>query len=708
MGRLQDYEFKALYSKDSDNIAESFYLPCLSCATRYDRISGYFGSTIYILAWGALKDFVNHEGKMRIICSPFLTDEDQKAISEGKEARLQEILRDSLRKEFELLCQADYLSAPSRALACLISMGVIDIKIAIGKSSLSPEINRLFHDKVGLFYDVDSIVGFRGSMNETFKGLSDDGNLESIDVFPDWLGERDKERVERAQYQFDSLWDNRIPNIDVYDLPEEIRHLIKDKSKGAEWESLIDEVSISINKAKKWAAEKRNGGRTPRPHQCEALEAWENQGYRGILEHATGSGKTYTAICAIRKSLEHGKSVIVLVPSTDLLAQWEREIKEALSDIQIQFLLCGDGNNSWKNPGRLELWTSESEEFKKITLATMDTASSQDFISRVDSGEHLFIVADEVHRMGSPVRRSFFAVTAGYRLGLSATPRRYGDPIGTDAIINYFGAIVQPPFTLKDAIDNKVLTPYFYKPCPIYLSEEEQLEWDDLTNKIKQRYARLSQKSDDAISSDNRLQLLMIARSRILKKAEAKVSLAKSIIEKEYRQGQKWIIYCEDTTQLKDVVEAINTIPNISAIEYYSAMSGDREQTLRYFNSVGGILVSIKCLDEGVDIPSTSHALILASSKNPREFIQRRGRILRRSPGKYYSRLYDAIVVPNSVDITDSEDSHLNIIESELCRSIQFGEWSDDKSCVTKLKAIAIQYGIDYNKIKEGGVEDEC
>ncbi len=704
---LKNFNFQVSYSKDSDNIAESFYLPCLSNSMRYDRISGYFGSTIYILAWSALKDFVKNGGKMRIICSPFLTEEDQKAIEEGHESKQKEILRASLQKEFESLFNNDYLSAPSRALACLISMGVISIKIAVGKSSMSSEIKRLFHDKVGLFYDSESIVGFRGTINETFKGLSDDGNIESIDVFPNWVGGRDQERVLLASNHFEELWNNRIPDVSLYEIPEEIFNQVKSRAKTADWEVFIDEVSVSINRAKKWAAEKKKGGRIPKPHQCDALDNWVKQAYRGIFEHATGSGKTYSALCAIRKSLEEHKSVIVLVPSTDLLKQWDEEMKEAFSDMTIQFLPCGDNNNEWKREGVLNLWTRKNEDFNMVTLAVMDTASSPEFISRVVKGEHLFVVADEVHRMGSPARRQFFSVNAGYRLGLSATPRRYGDPEGTKAIIDYFGPIIQPPFTLEDAIKAEVLTPYFYKPCPVSLNEDEQSEWDDLTKEIKKRYAIIAQTKDKKAMDDHRIQSLMIARSRILKKAKSKISLAKDIIRENYQKGQKWIVYCEDISQLESVLTAINSLPEIHAFEYHSAMEGDRVETLKFFNRVGGIMVSIKCLDEGVDIPSTSHALILASSKNPREFIQRRGRILRRSPGKNYSRLFDAIVIPNKVDEEDSKDARLNIVEAELCRAIQFGEWSDDKTCVTKLKALAIKFGLNYNAINEGGLEDE-
>lgn len=180
--------------------------------------------------------------------------------------------------------------------------------------------------------------------------------------------------------------------------------------------------------------------------------------------------------------------------------------------------------------------------------------------------------------------------------------------------------------------------------------------------------------------------------------------MALSVIQKNYESGQRWIIYCDNQEQLGDVLQLL--IQNrYNAYEYHSNMSGDRAETLKYFMMHGGILVSIRCLDEGVDIPATTHALILASPKNPREFIQRRGRILRRYKNKYFAQLYDAIVVPEQMH--DENDKSDSIIEAELARAIQFGEWAENPSCVTDLKIIARRYGIDYETVKNGGYEDE-
>lgn len=703
---LLDYDFKPDYNKAEDDIAQEFYLPAMKNASVYDRVSGYFGSTIYIIAWSALHDFASNGGKMRIICSPCVSDTDKAAMSEGYSAKNDEIIRKSLMKELDDLFNQEELEKPARVLACLIALGIIDVKIAVPLSGSEPDLQRLFHDKVGIFSDSDgNAVGFRGSMNETFKGLAEDGNSESIDVFPSWTDERDVIRVQNAIRYFNKLWDRKMENTVVYDFPEAVRNSLVEKSNGYDWRQLTKEIEVSISRSKRWRADKKNVSKSPRKHQLIALENWEKNGRRGIFEHATGSGKTYTAICAIRDALDRHKTVLVLVPSKELLRQWRKEIGENIQDIEIQYLLCGDGNNAWKKDNLLRLWTSPSDSMNKITIAIMDTACSGQFVNSVLPGEHLLVVADEVHRIGSSARRNILNIDAHERLGLSATPIRYGDVEGTNAIFDYFGGIVEPVFSLEDAIRTNVLTKYYYHPMQISLTEQEQDEWNELTkiiNKIIASNGGSNRNISAVIEENSRLQMKMIERSRIIKQASGKAPLALSVIRDNYKYGEHWIVYCDNQAQLREVLNLLLD-NDYDAYEYHSDMSGDREQTLKYFDRNGGILVSIRCLDEGVDIPATTHALILASSKNPREFIQRRGRILRKYEGKYFAHLYDAIVVPPKS--YDDNDKSASIIETELMRAIQFGSWAENPSCVSDLKIIAMRYGIDYESVKDGGYE---
>lgn len=700
---LDTLTYKQTYNKIDDDIANDFYMPSMENSVCYDRMSGYFGCTIFIIAWSALKTFVQNKGHMRIICSPVLSEEDIDAIKNGEKARTDEVLKRSLLQELQSLWLREDLRKPFQVLSALIAQNIIELKIAYGQ--ILPNYKQLFHDKVGIFSDGKHSVSFRGSVNETFKGLSNNGNLESFSVFTTWNNESDAQRVDNDKSLFERLWNNTAPGVVVTPLPNDVKTELAKYRSEASWEDLIDEISIKVKKVCEWTADP-NGARIPRNHQANALSNWVANHHRGILEHATGSGKTYTCLCAIRRSIQEGKSVLILVPSIDLLKQWNEEVQTTFKDLQPLIMLCGESHNIWKKDGNLKFMTGRSNGKAKITIATMDTAVMKDFLSNVCSGEHLFIVADEVHRLGSPNRRKIFCINAGYRLGVSATPKRYGDPEGTQSLLNYFGGIIPPVYSLEDAIKDEVLTPYFYCPKIVSLSPEEQSDWNEISLKIKERYAQLKSSNSDSPDNDSKLKFMLLQRSRIIKKARSKVQLALDILRCNYKQGQKWIVYCEDRTQLQEVVSLLlRELPDADVREYFSEMAGDREETLKAFSLFGGIVVSIKCLDEGVDIPSTTHAIILASSHNPREFIQRRGRVLRKYPGKFFSWLYDAIVVP---DTTDKESVNADsILCGELSRAIQFSQWSKTEAGTGHLRIAAAKYNIDFDKLYNLGSEDE-
>jgi superfamily II DNA or RNA helicase len=319
-------------------------------------------------------------------------------------------------------------------------------------------------------------------------------------------------------------------------------------------------------------------------------------------------------------------------------------------------------------------------------------------------GDHLFLVADEVHRLGAEGARRILELETGPRLGLSATPERAGDPIGTDAILRYFEGIVEPQFGINDAIEARALTPYAYQVHPVRLDEDEQDQWQKITNEYRRIYARAASSGDiQEPALEARLKNLLIRRARIVKSARGKLPAAVGIVQDCYRSGQRWIVYCDDQVQLRAVCQALRNAGLDLVYEYHSAMLGDRQHTLDAFNASGGIVVSIRCLDEGIDIPAVSHALILASSKNPREFIQRRGRVLRRSPGKNLAYIHDVVVVPHSKD----EGDGTSILVGEIARAIEFGSHAINPACVTDLKLLAIQIGLDWSAAT-GGFEDDA
>jgi len=278
---------------------------------------------------------------------------------------------------------------------------------------------------------------------------------------------------------------------------------------------------------------------------------------------------------------------------------------------------------------------------QRIVLATYQTASTDSFIAHLRDGEHLLLIADEVHRIGaSDTSRILQEVRAGGLLGLSATPQRYGDPRGTQAITEYFGDILDPAFSLRDALDAQVLVPYDYDFVTCQLSDEEMERWVALTADVAQETAR-----HDGALTDLAMHLLR-QRARVAKRAAGKAPLARRVLEEHFTDGDRWLVYCNDVEHLTDVRAQMQGI-GLDLMEYHSRAGGDRDTTLSYFTQRGGVLLAIKCLDEGVDIPLINRALILASSSNPREYIQRRGRVLRRTPGKYSAQIFDAIVLGN-------------------------------------------------------------
>lgn len=708
MTRLRDFAFDESYDKGESNIAEEFYLPCMRNAKRYDRISGYFSSAVFSVAWPALKEFVNTGGRMRLICSPVFSSVDVNSLRVAQEARDDEMLAKALDAELRVLLEGDRSRKPTRVFAGLVACGIIELRLASIGDEASAAQRRMFHDKVGVFTDAHrDAVGFRGSMNETYLGLAADGNLESIDVFTSWTGDRDGKRLEKAQIRFQALWDDNAVGVRVRPLSETAMERIREA--GAEdWEVLVDEV-IAESEIR---AKTRNATRPLRDHQVQALAAWEMNHRRGLLEHATGSGKTYTAINAIRSAVQDQGNVIVLVPSSLLLSQWRRELSEHLADLQPRILLVGDGNDDWRRRELLRPWTAPGDGCR-ITIATIATAASEAFRARVHSHRRLLVVADEAHRLGSPYARNLLDIEAGWRLGLSATPRRAGDADGTTAILEYFGGVLHPPYTLSDAIRDRVLTPYTYHPHEVPLSVTEQAEYDEISRRIRREAGRRGDALDD-LEVNERLRRLAISRARVLKRAIGKVDLARSVLLEHWEEGQRWLIYCDGIAQLRQVRDTLSAA-GLPTLEYHSEMAGDREATLAELELNGGIVVSVRCLDEGIDLPAVTHALILASSRNPREFIQRRGRILRRYPGKTIARLHDAVTTPSTESDQPKEYSRSNegdrLLAGELGRVLEFARGAANPQSMAQVEQICIRHGVRVvaNEISGGadGLEDE-
>ena len=674
------------YRTGEQDLVGDFYEPCLEQSIRYDRAAGFFRSTIFVAVGRPLIDFARRGGMYRVVCSPRLADEDVEAITKGYSDR-ERIVEQSLRDDIDELLASPDTRDRTVAVATLIAVGRMDIRIAFRPPQMG-----LFHEKLGIFEDrLGGSVSFKGSSNETWNGWYDLGNHESFEVFCSWMP-AESERIARHKAYFQRLWEGHVANVATIAVPDGALRLLKSAAKVS-----LEDVTLQRTKPHR---------RPLLTHQALAVANWEAAGSRGIFEHATGSGKTIAALAVISKHLNSGLPALVLVPSELLLKQWLEEIERAISDVSV--LVAGGGKNNWRKSGRVEAFTSAGTGLgRRVILATLQTASQPDFRRRIRAGRHLLLVCDEVHRAGSSMNSCVFEVDAGSRLALSATPRRFRDDVGTQNILSYFGEVIPPVITLADAIRAGRLVPYEYYPHVVRLTLAEEEAWNAISREISREYA-ISRSGEEkaAVPMTSRMRLLLIKRARIIKKAARKCDLAVDVISRHFEKEQHWLVYCDDTNQTREVLAAL-TARDLPATEYHTAMTGAPAETLRWFELYGGVLVAIRCLDEGVDIPQATHALILASSQNPREFIQRRGRVLRIDPNNPLKRLaiiHDAIVLPTAIS---EEEDYTAMVKAELARAIHFSQTAVNPGAEADLLRTAVELSLDLGSLVNAGFEND-
>lgn len=660
---LEDLSLGTSYRSGRDALLDDFYIPCLQEAVRYDRAVGYFSSTLYQVVGLAFADFARRNGRMRLICSPALTPEDFEAMKHADDIgrRAQESVREDLRR---LLDNPAAVPA-TKLLATLIANDVIDVRIAFADEDAG-----LFHDKLGVFEDAEGKrVSFRGSANETWRAWG--YNHESFDVSCSWRNEQELLKTREHADDFQDFWRGREPGVVIARLDEVTREQLVRIAED-DLDFAIEQVRVQQGRLLD-----QRPARTLMEHQELVLEDWEARGHRGIVNFATGAGKTLTAIEGVKRWTNRGGAAVIMVPGRDLHAQWIREIETELPDVQI--LPAGAGHNKadWMQLLPIFSGPGDPTEVRRLVVATNSTFASDDFQRRLKTGNHLLVVADEMHRAGSnKVLPALEGTACGATLGLSATFRRQFDAAGTDRLVEFFGDVLSPVIGLAEALMLGLLVPYDYRLHEVSLDDEELAQYQDLTRRIGQ----LISQGESVGDPDGLLRMLLIKRARVLKQAKAKVPVAVDILRTEYQPGDRWLVYCDDKTQLNAVIEQC-LAEGLPTLAFYSGMPSDRDAVIRSLGQHGGIVVAIRCLDEGIDIPVTDHALILASSTVEREYIQRRGRVLRRAPqtGKVSAEVHDLMLVdPIGGALT----------RSEALRALEFVRLARNPAARERLKAI--------------------
>lgn len=650
------------YRSDLHDLASDLFVPCLSVSSSYDRAVGYFTSSGLNAAARGLEAFSAHDGVMRLIASPAFTDEDIQAIEKGYEAREDVVARVLLRS---LILEVE--PSVQRRLA-LLSLLIAEERLVI-RIALPKEPRRgLFHEKVGIFRDVaDDRVGISGSANETRGGLVE--NFEAVDVFTSW--DSAASRVQRKERNFEALWEDATEGLEVLSFPDAVRQELLTRVPPQRVAGALEEdqepvgVPIPISVPLKMPE-----GFELRSYQDDAKVAWGNHDHVGLLAMATGTGKTVTSISAVadlRAQIQSPLAIVVLAPYVHLVDQWANE----LGRWGVKPLRCYGSSASWVGSvqERIDLFQAGAID----VLCLVGTHSSaalkplQTALSRLPGAQSV-LIADEAHHLGSDSGLEALPHHFRYRLGLSATPERWEDPKGTERLLDYFGGVVFE-FDISAAIAEGCLCKYEYLPELVDLDEEELDEYHRVTTMLVAELDKPAEKR-----SQKRVQQLLQERSAVLDSAVGKLERLREAVQAS--SPDRSLVYCANRKQLSAVMDLLWDRAIASRQFTGEEERTTRQEILREFeNRTTPAIVAMRCLDEGVDIPMAREAYILASSGNPKEFVQRRGRLLRNAPGKSHALIHDYVVVPDG-----RNDREREILKREVRRVVEFANAASNRT----------------------------
>ncbi|MFC8388402.1 DEAD/DEAH box helicase family protein [Streptomyces sp. NPDC057238] len=700
-------DLHADYRSDRCDIVRDFYVPALAAATSYDRAVGYFSASVLAVLGQGVDDFAARGGTMRIIASPQLTADDVEQIRVGYELRA--VLEQAAVRDLEQAAQDPRAASGLGKLGLLIADGRLDIKLAYISSH-----NRvgIYHEKIGVFRDGHDLVAFKGSANETMPGLV--GNFESIEVFRTWEP-GDRNRAVRISQDFEDLWDDRTALLRVIDFTAAAHTVIQRCARSTAREGelpVLDGALITMPRLETSGRLTIPGELTVRDYQKQAVERWFGQGGRGILRMATGTGKTLTALSAaaqltrVLQKRGEGLLTLVIAPYQHLVDQWCKDI----AWFGVQPIRAYESTSSWygKASSLLDALALGSAQGGVLvtTNATFAADPLQSILDRYRG--RILVIADECHNLGAKRLREKLPASAAYRLGLSATPERWFDDQGTAALTDYFGDVVFE-MGIGDAIRAGALCHYIYTPVLVELDDEEAYLYAEVTEKIAKVIAAEGMPHDT--DDDSPLGQLLRRRSNILGHTRAKLPALRREITAR-RNDWYQLLYCAEgrhplsyeggdpaePTQLQQALAMVGTQLRMPAAPYTAETKRpERQHLLRQFatGTQLQVLLSMKCLDEGVDVPAARTAYLLASSSNPRQFIQRRGRVLRKAPGKERADIVDFIVVPPSTASDLQHETERRMVARELARVTEFARLADNEAhTLDILRPLRLRYGL--------------
>lgn len=711
---------KQEYRSPQDNIIKDFYIPVLENAVSYRRSVGFFSSSALIEISKGICELAKKGGKIELVASPYLLAEDEIAIRKGYENRakiIENALLRGLKTEPENFFEKERLNL----LANLVESGVLNIKIAFTENGSSVG---MYHEKLGLVEDSGgNKIAFSGSMNESENAFTK--NYETVDVFCSWKSTDEKARVVQKETAFAAIWGNFDEKLKVLHFPSIDKAILEkykhgkadfelDKKEFSKDRNIVYKIShgdktvipdvVAVAEADSVDAVFEDklffdfkGKKSPRPHQKKAIENFKSNNFQTLLAMATGTGKTLTSLfCANGLSKETElTSVLIIVPLKDLVDQWQKDIEECFSGEIIPIRSGLDWKEKLSDLRLLKILKKDWQDKKLVIITTYDSFCGNDekILESLDLDSTL-IIADEVHKFGASAYSKKLPQNIIYRLGLSATPKRAYDDKGTAAVYDYFCPSQKPfEFSIKDAIEADMLCHYVYKPILVPLNDDETDSYSELSEQISKLSVYLNNSNHPKKEDEEILQNLLINRHRIIERATGKLDRFVKIMSKEIlKYKDKTIIFCPAGKDEKgrDYLEVYkNSLWSALAskgkiIRMNEYIQGTERKIIDDFtNGSIDILFAKQRLNEGIDIPAAKRAFFIASSTSEREFIQRRGRVLRKSSGKTKAEVFDFIVIPSDKNYKYAS----SITTNEIKRAMDFAVTADNYSEIeNKLK----------------------
>ncbi len=713
-----------------------FFSEGLCNATTFDLKLGFFSSSAINVLCDGFACFIYNGGRMRLIINDILSEQDKQSINEGLSGNPLPAFN---LNDIESL--KNTLSARDRhffnCLAFLIRHDRIDIKVIAPVGS-----HGIAHTKCGLFSDGINRVAFDGSCNFSRTALLnniesitafcdwDGGNdiYKIKDIAEDFnrtFEQRDGNVAYIAPQDIRTRITDAFGQKNVHELLKEEQELVSSHTSTAMSATVKrclvrarEKVEAAIDRTRK--PEDASAAPLhepqfpylsgPRDYQRQAFDSWKNK-QNGLFAMATGTGKTLTALnCLLEIYKQCGYyRALILVPTQTLVEQWDEECKKFnfghICNIYSQ-------NRTWEQEIdniliKERLGISETPQ-SFIIISTYASFARQNVFATLNQlGKKSLLIADEAHNMGA----SRILDLLGYirfkrRIGLSATPDRQFDETGNNILNDFFGIEEHYTFeySMKDAIDNGFLCRYYYYPHLVYLNEAEMTEYIEISDKLKGFFINEDGKSPFPEKNEI-VKMQLIKRKRIIQKAANKTEIFRSILEERYREKgnlKYTLVYVpegnrpdyeadlydtketldpdEETERLIDrYTKIVQEVSKTTTVRKFTADSRERKQLLSGFASGDiEVLTSMKCLDEGVDVPRSEMAIFCASTGNPRQFIQRRGRILRTCNGKYHAVIHDLIVVPVIDPTAESYAMERKMLMGELKRVSDFALLSEN------------------------------